>query len=92
MVPDADKPTTVLLDNKAADALAHSSAVNRRNKHIATRFHFNRQAVQDGVVTLKYCPTEEMLADMFTKPLGRVKLQKFVADAGMGETESASTQ
>ena len=92
VVPDADKPTTVLLDNKAADALAHSSAVNRRNKHIATRFHFNRQAVQDGVVTLKYCPTEEMLADMFTKPLGRVKLQKFVADAGMNETESASTQ
>ena len=92
VVPDMDKPTTILVDNQAAQSLAHNSAVNRRNKHIDVRYHFTRDVIEAGQVTLEYCPTEEMVADMFTKALGRVKLQHFIAAAGMGETESAETQ
>ena len=72
--------------------LAHNSGVNRRNKHIDVRYHLSRQAIQDGDVSLTYCPTEEMIADMFTKPLGRVKLEFFVKAAGLGKAESAQTQ
>ena len=92
VVPNMDTPTTIMVDNQAAIALAHNAAVNRRNKHIHVRFHFTRDAIHDGQVRLKYCPTDEMIADMFTKPLGRVKLQTFVAASGMGETASAETQ
>jgi hypothetical protein len=33
--------------------------------------------VQKQVVEVKYCPTEEMVADILTKPLSAVKLSKF---------------
>ena len=89
---DVDKPTVVHVDNQAAIALAHNSAVNRRNKHIDVRYHFTRQCVEDGVLELQYCPTDDMVADMLTKALGRVKLQRFVWSAGMRESESAASQ
>ena len=51
-----------------------------------------QEVVANGIVTLEYCPTENMVADMFTKALGRVKLEYFVAIAGMREVECAETQ
>ena len=92
VLSDVDKPTVVHVDNQAAIALAHTNAVNRRNKHIDVRYHFTRQAVHDGIVQLQYCPTELMVADMLTKPLGRVKLVGFVEAAGMREAKAASSQ
>ena len=85
-------PTTMLVDNTAAKALSNSSAVNRRNKHIDVRFHYTRQVIEDGILKPRYCPTEDMVADMLTKPLGRVKLQKFRKEAGLHETECAKRQ
>ena len=85
-------PTEVLVDNQSVISLAPNNAVNRRNKQIDVRYQFSRQEIQDGLVYLRYCPIDEMVADMFTKPLGLVKLQKFVAVAGMDIAESAKTQ
>ena len=82
----------MFVDNQAAMAMTESYAVNRRNKHIEVRYHYCRRAVEKGVVTLKYCPTEDMVADMMTKALGRVKLQKFRKEAGLDKSESATTQ
>ena len=92
LVDGVDAPTTVLLDNQASDRLAHNASINRRTKHIDVRYHYTRKAIEDKVVKLEYCPTEEMVADMLTKPLGRVKLQNFVASAGLTPSESASRQ
>lgn len=92
IIDGMDAPTTMLVDNQAAKALANNSAVNRRNKHIDVRFHYTRQVIQEGALKPRYCCTEEMVADMMTKPLGRVKLQKFRNDAGLHETESAKRQ
>lgn len=78
-----DEPTVLLTDNQGGMKLASNASVNRRTKHIDVRFHFTRQAVQDGTVCLEYCPTEEMVADMLTKGLGRVKLEKFVEGCGL---------
>ena len=87
-----DEPTTMFSDNQAAMAMTQSYAVTRRNKHIEVRYHYTRRAVEDGVVVLEYCPTEDMTADMMTKALGRVKLQKFRKAAGLEKSESATTQ
>ena len=87
----ASEPTKMLVDNQASISLSHNSSVNRRTKHIDVRYHFTRQAIQDGVVRLEYCRTEDMVADMLTKALGRVKLQKFVCGSGLHECESASS-
>jgi len=92
VVPDMGKPTVMHVDNQAAMAMARNSSVNRRNKHIDVRYHFTRQAVQDGTLQLQYCPTDEMTADMLTKALGRVKLERFVRSSGLDEAEAASRQ
>ena len=92
VVPRMNGPTSMFVDNQGAISMAHTHAVNRRNKHIDVRYHFNRQAVEDGVVELKYCPTEDMIADMFTKALGRIKLEKFRLGAGLDVTKSADPQ
>ena len=92
VVPGMTEATIAHVDNKAAIALGHSAAVNRRNKHIDVRFHYTRQVIDDGELEVQYCPTEEMLADLFTKALGRVKLQYFVRGLGMQATMVANPQ
>ena len=46
-----------------------------RTKHVDTKHHFTVDLKSKGIVDLKYCPSEENVADMLTKPLKRVKLE-----------------
>jgi hypothetical protein len=36
-----------------------------------------RDTVESGEITPQYTPTTEMIVDIFTKPLARVKIEKF---------------
>ena len=92
VVPHAESPTLVQIDNQAAMDLARNTAVNRRNKHIDVRYHFIRQTVQDRIIEIEYCPTEDMVADMLTKPLSRVKLHRFARLVGLLPSNAASRQ
>jgi hypothetical protein len=53
----------------------HSSS--KRTKHIRVRYLFIKDRVNSGDITLKHCPTGEMLADHFTKPLQGALFRKF---------------
>ena len=75
-------PTTVYEDNRGARALAMNPNSHARSKHIDIRHHFTRDKVEDGTVAIVSLPTNEMLADLGTKLLGRVKHQSF--SFGMG--------
>ena len=46
-----------------------------RSKHIAIRYHFFLDLLNDEVIELKYCSSQEQIADIMTKPL---KLDAFV--------------
>ncbi len=70
-------PTPLLVDNKGAMDLAVSTKNHPRVKHISIKFHFVRDEVKNGKVSLKFVPTEDQVADVFTKPLGTHKFQKF---------------
>lgn len=63
-------PISFFFDNKSAIDTETGDSINRRSKHIDQRFHFIREQVQDGVVDISHIPTEDMLADHLTKPLG----------------------
>lgn len=41
------------------------------------KYHFIRSAVNDGKLSLEYCPTDQMVADVMTKPATKIKLAKF---------------
>ena len=56
--------------------MCENPVFSRRTKHIDTKFHFIRERVEDGSVKIFYVPTDEMAADLLTKPLAWVKVVK----------------
>ena len=71
------KVVRLFADNQSAIKLSDNACHHKRTKHIDIRYHFIRQEVADGIVEINYIPTEQNVADMFTKPLSRQTLSKF---------------
>ena len=61
-------------DNQGAIAMSKDWKVNNATKHIATAYHLQRDYVDKKIVSISYVPSDEMVADGMTKPLGRAKL------------------
>ena len=81
-------PTTIYVDNQSAIALASTTSFHARSKHIEIRHHFIREALEAGTIQLKYVPTDEQTADIFTKALPVVKLDKFMGQLGLVRTRT----
>lgn len=64
-------------DDTGARALASNPNSHARTKHIDIRYHFTRDKVSDGSVAIVAKRTSDMLADLGTKLLARVKHQFF---------------
>ena len=57
-------------DNTSTIRLAeHGRSNSDRTKHIAVRFYFVKQYLDDNVMKIQHCPTKEMIADICTKPI-----------------------
>ena len=54
-------------DNQGAIQLSRNPKFHNRTKHINIAFHFVSGKVQDKYICVKYCKTDEMLADISTK-------------------------
>jgi hypothetical protein len=67
----ADGNTTLYQDNKSAILLEKNgkSSSSKKTKHMNIRYFFIKDRVESGDVKIEHCPTGEMLADYFTKPL-----------------------
>lgn len=74
--------TQVFCDNKGAIDLSKTTGYNARTKHIDIRHHFLRNCIEDKQITVEHIGTEEMIADVFTKPLSSMK-HKFCSE-GVG--------
>ena len=77
--------TTIFEDNQSAIAMTKNPQFHGRAKHIAIKYHFIREQVSNGMIKLEYCPTNQMLADMFTKGLSREQFCKLRSQAGVTE-------
>ena len=79
-----DKDRVILhVDNQSAIALAKNPVHHQRSKHIDIKYHFVRSELQNNVIQLEYIPSECNVADVFTKPVSRVRLDRFVNIMGM---------
>ncbi|CAL2247251.1 unnamed protein product [Prunus armeniaca] len=67
--------TTILCDNTSAIAITKNLMHHHKTRHINRRFHFIRDALQNGEIDLLYCKTEEQIADIFTKALVRDRFE-----------------
>ena len=83
-----EKPVTLYEDNQAAICLSKNPQFHGRSKHIAIKYHFIRDEVQKGSLTVPYCKTEEMAADMMTKGLYSDRFSKLRKMAGVEDLKS----
>ena len=73
------RPTLIQEDNKAAILVAENeTSSSGRCKHIDVKFRFVHEAIQDGVVRVRYVPTDHNLADILTKPMGPTKFERML--------------
>jgi transposase InsO family protein len=80
----ARHPTTVIhSDSQGSIALSKNPEHHARSKHIDIRHHFIREQVVANHISLQYLPTEDMLADVMTKPLSRDQHIKLVNRLGV---------
>ncbi len=76
-------PTTIFADNQGAVKLTENLEYHRKTKYIPIKYHKIRELVAEGIVYLEWIPTNEMVADGLTKPLGICKFWEFVEMLGM---------
>ena len=66
----------IYCDSRCAISIIENPENHQRVKHIHTKYFFIREQQEQGVI-LRNVPTENQLADMFTKPLGKKDFEKF---------------
>lgn len=66
---------TIYCHNQGTIALVKNLVYHQCSKHI--RYRFIRIEIQKGTIKLSYIPMEENVANLFTKPISRTKLNKF---------------
>lgn len=64
------------MDNKSAINLTKNPIINGRSKHIDMRFHFIRDCVERGEVTIKYVKTHKQRKNVLTKPTTAAKVRR----------------
>ena len=62
---------TILCDNQAAVTQAIGESNGKMAKHIDIRYRYVKELVDNKAILVKWCPSESMVADIFTKPLAR---------------------
>ncbi len=58
------KPTVIYQDNQPAMAMHVSGGSFSRSKHTFIRGCYIKEHLDNGIITLVYCSTEDMLADI----------------------------
>ncbi|GAA5861420.1 hypothetical protein JCM5353_003799, partial [Sporobolomyces roseus] len=76
-------PTLIRGDNSGSLLLASHPTSHSRTKHIAIHYHFTRELVENQTVVLKWVPTNDMVADVFTKGLDKKKHEMFTMRCGL---------
>lgn len=78
-------PIVINEDNNGCIAIASNPTDHKRSKHIDVKYHFTREKIEQKIITLKYIPTGQQLADAFTKALPAVQLLKIRKQMGLEE-------
>ena len=80
----------IMCDNISTIQLSRNPVFHCKSKHIDVRFHFLRELVNDGVVELSYCNSQDQIADIMTKPLNLEQFEKLRGMLGVTEVTKVS--
>ncbi|KAB2608246.1 hypothetical protein D8674_011414 [Pyrus ussuriensis x Pyrus communis] len=83
-------PPSLYCDNLSALALSTNPVFHSKIKHLDTDYHFVREKVQKGDLVVHYIPTDDQVADVFTKGLHSPIFQKHCRSLGLGVGSAAN--
>ena len=78
-----DKAPVLGCDSQSAICLAKNAMFHARTKHIDVRYHFIREVLDDGLVTLIKVDTSQNPADALTKCLPKAQHQLCIEMVGV---------
>ncbi|MCO5607193.1 hypothetical protein L7F22_061386 [Adiantum nelumboides] len=78
-----DTTNTIYTDNQSALAIARNLVFHVRTKHIEVHYHYVNERLSAEEISLAYVPTQDNLADLFTKALSHEKLEDFCKALGL---------
>ncbi|KAI5083977.1 hypothetical protein GOP47_0000146 [Adiantum capillus-veneris] len=64
-------------------AIAKNPVFHACTKHIEVQYHYVRELIEDEIVELEYCPTEDNCENIFTKALGKDQLLQHLHQLGV---------
>jgi hypothetical protein len=79
------------VDSKSALALAKNPIFYEQSKHIRVSHHFIRGCLEEGSIKPGYINTKDQLADLLTKPLGRIRFLPLCSKTGMVQISHKTT-
>ena len=80
-------PSVLRMDNQSAIAVSKNPEHHGKMKHLSLRLFWLRDAVQDGLIKLTFVATDDMAANIFTKSLDCLKVQKLSSMLGLGSIQ-----
>ena len=69
MKEEITKLVILYCDNMSAINISKNPVMHAKTKHIAIKYHYVRELVEDKQVKMEYIHTKEQIADIFTKLL-----------------------
>jgi len=83
-------PRTINCDNQGAIKLANNPTHHARTKHLDIQLHFVKDHIENGTMTLQYCPTEDMIPNIMTKALTRDRHARLMKLMGLELNETTT--
>ena len=82
------KKVPLYCDSQSAIRICPNPLQHSKTKHIALRYHFIKDHVEDGNIEIHFVKTTEQFVDIFTKPLDEKSLVRILAGLGMIDANS----
>ena len=79
--------TPIRIDNQSTISITNNPVKHSKTKHIEIRHHFIRDCAEKKLIKLVKVPTENNLADLFTKAFDRSRFELLVQLNGMRNPE-----
>jgi hypothetical protein len=79
------------VDNKFTISLCKNPVHHDRSKHIDTRYHYIRECVEENKIEVNYVRTDDQLADILTKSLGRLKFLEMRRRIGVQAVKTSTS-
>ena len=83
VVPSIKDPLEIFCDNEGAVALTKEPKDHGNSRHILRKFHYVRHQIEDGDIVVNRVSSEKNLADLFMKPLSRIKHDSLTRSIGI---------